>query len=170
LTLFWLVGGIAGSPAAVLQRYVAAWRSEQPEVASHLFVAPIAPDGLRETWRQESVYLEKRLEALELSLGPGSGIDSRLPFGSLMFEVLDAPPSSALRGDPNRTEATISIEIVRDVTVRGSFFGLFPTASQQTVPVERIGTVTLRATSQDAIFGLAHGQVWRIASVALPGP
>jgi hypothetical protein len=169
LTLFWLVGGTAASPAAVLQRYVSAWRAEQPEVARRLFLVPLGVDELRGTWSGQSAYLKSRLAVLERSLGSGSGIKPGSPFESLMF--VEAPASSAGRKvDAERADSTIAIDVVREVTVRGSFFGLFPTASQQTIPVERVGTVTLRAIPQDAVFGLARGQVWRIESVQLAGP
>jgi len=170
LTLFWLVGGTAGSPAAVMQRYVSAWRGGRADVASQLFAAPPAAATLRAGWQQQSMYLAIRLEAIERSLGSASGIDPRTPFASLMFDIVDAPPAAGGHAPADRDEAIIAIDIVRDVTVPGSFFGLFPTASQQSVAVERAGTVVLRAVPLDATLGIARGEVWRITSVQLPGP
>jgi hypothetical protein len=170
LTLFWLVGGTAASPAAVLQRYVSAWRAQQPEVARHLLLTPVGADELRGTWSGQSAYLRTRLADLERSLGTGSGIKTGSPFESLMFVEAPPPTAPGRRVDAERTDSTIAIEVVREVTVRGTFFGLFPTASQQTIPVEQVGIVTLRSIPQDAVFGLARGQVWRIEAVQLAGP
>ena len=79
----------------------------------------------------------------------------------------DLPPGTRQASAPG-TEAVIGIQVVRQVTVRGSFFGLFPTASQESRPIERIGTVMLRAVPREPVLGLSGGVVWRIVSVDVP--
>ena len=166
MTLFWLVAGTGGTPAAVLQRYVSAWRQDQPAAARELFLA--APDAaqLDAQWDGQSAYLTTRLTQLAGSLGTASGIDPRQPWTSLLFQP-DLPPGTRQASAPG-TEAVIGIQVVRQVTVRGSFFGLFPTASQESRPIERIGTVMLRAVPREPVLGLSGGVVWRIVSVDVP--
>ncbi|MBA2255235.1 MAG: hypothetical protein H0W07_08985 [Chloroflexi bacterium] len=169
LTLFWLVGGSAGSPAAVLQRYVTAWKQDQPAVGRGLFLVPPEPGELGAIWTDQSAYLAMRLTALQSSLGSGSGIDPRQPWTSLLFVPIE--PASDATGTGvvvPAPDTVIGIQIVRQVTVRGSFFGLFPTASQESRPIERIGTVTLRAIAREPVLGVSRGIIWRIDTVDLP--
>jgi hypothetical protein len=165
-TLFWLVAGSGGTPAAVLQRYVSAWRQDQAVAARELFETPPAAPELDARWSTQADYLAARLTALRGSLGTASGIDPAQPWTSLLFrpEVTPAGREATAPG----AEAVIGIDVVRQVTVPGSFFGLFPTASQESRPVERIGAVRLRAVPREPVLGVAGGIVWRIVSVDVP--
>lgn len=168
LTLLWTVVGSAGSPAAVLQRYVSAWRQGHADAGRELFRVAPEPGDLDATWRDQTGYVASRLTSLRMTYGSTSGIDPADPFGSLLF-LPDAPG----RSDPPDLEragerATVAIQAVRRQTVRSSFFGLFPTASQESVPAERVGSVTLVAIEREPLLGLARGVVWRIESVDLP--
>jgi hypothetical protein len=169
LTLFWLVGGNAGSPAAVLQRYVTAWKQDHAAAARGLFLAPPDPAALDVTWQDQSTYLSTRLTTLQSTLGSASGIDPRQPWTSLLFMPAQAAREGGgpVSGQPG-SEARIGIQVVRQVPVRGSFFGLFPTASQERRPIEQIGMVTLRAVARQPLLGISSGVVWRIVSVELP--
>jgi hypothetical protein len=70
----------------------------------------------------------------------------------------------------------IGIDVVRQVTVPGSFFGLFPTASQESRPVERIGAVRLRAVPREPVLGVsgrhrvAHRVGGRAGDLTCAGP
>jgi hypothetical protein len=165
-TAFWLVAGSLGSPAATLQRYVSAWRSDRPDLAATLFDAPREPAALAEQWSSDEGYLRGRLLELAASLEPGSGLDPERPFAPL---VVRFPDSVGPAGEPAAIEAgeeaRAVIEIVRRESVRGSFFGLVPTASQRIVTVEQVGQARLVAAAGPGLAPLPEALVWRLESV-----
>jgi hypothetical protein len=165
-TAFWLVAGSLGSPAATLQRYVSAWRSDRPDLAAALFDAPREPVALAEQWESDEGYLRGRLLELAASLGLGSGLDPERPFAPL---VVRFPDSVGPAGEPAAVEAgeeaQAVVEIVRRESVRGSFFGLVPTASQRIVTVEQVGQARLVAVAGPGLAPLPETLVWRLESV-----
>lgn len=165
-TGFWLVGGTGGSPAASLRAYVAAWRDGRPATASRLFVAQPQPGALAAQWASQQLYLRGRATALARG-GRAEDLDPSRPLDALFF---DLGPVMATRGSTGaeETTATATVEFVRQQTVSGSFFGLFPTASQRRVVLERVGSVVLRAVERPSAVGVPD-VVWRIESVSLPG-
>ena len=162
-TLFWLRAGGGASPSATLRGYVAAWRAGHPDVAATLFVAPRDPASVADEWTRDAAYLEGRLRALE-ARGETLPRGEVRPLDRLVFELVDDGTRPSASGT-----AIAVVEFVRPETVSGSFFGLFPTASQRSVVVERVGEVRLRVVDGEAFAGLRDG-VWRIESVDLPGP
>jgi hypothetical protein len=91
-----------------------------------------------------------------------SGIDPTQPFNSLRFT--EQPSTSA-------DTSTVLVEIVRRQRVETVLLGFIPTASQETVPVETLGTITLVAVPDQAPAWLGNmrsgAKVWRVQSVDL---
>lgn len=167
VTGFWFVGGTSGSPAATLQRYVSAWQEGRPDRARDLFVTPSDNAAVAAGFRAGDEALHKRLEELRAALGPDSGIDPSNPFSSLAFDY--APGDGPRHG---AASASIEVQIVRRVSVPTTLFGLFPAATQESVPVARFAHVILREVPGKALPGLgALDRVWRIESfVVEPSP
>ncbi len=104
------------------------------------------------------------MASLRAAFEPSSGLDPVRPFASLAFEARS--PSAATADAP----VTVDIEIVRRVSVRTMLFGLFPTASQQTVSAERVGQAVLRPVPEAPLAAFGPGaRTWRIESVTLTG-
>lgn len=165
LTAFWLLGGRHGSPAATLEGYVVAWMSGRSDAASGLYVTPVAPDDLGATWAGQSGYLSDRVAQLAAQFGPASGLDPRRPFGNLRFR------------DPVVTgldRQMVDVDIVRRQRVETMVLGIVPTASQETVVVERAGTITLSLVEQQVAEWLPFGRLpsfaWKIESVSIGAP
>lgn len=160
---FWVVSGSGGSPTAVLQRYVAAWRDDRPAVAAGLFATPRDASAVAADWRLAEASLRERLTELRArgAIDP-SAVDPERPIEALVFEF--PPGLAADPPDPAVTRA--AIEFVRRETVASSFFGLFPTASQRTVVVDGLGVITLRAVPQAGSWP-SGAVVWRVQSVDL---
>jgi hypothetical protein len=162
VTLFWLIGGTASSPATTLGRYVSAWENGRAGDAARLFVTPAAPADLDTAWAGQNSYLAARLQAAEDEFGSLSGIDPDEPFNSLRFEQLPGGGADQL---------TVEVDIVRRQRVETVLLGFIPTATQQTVVVERLGTISLRSVPIDPpawATGLDLGaRAWRIESVEL---
>jgi hypothetical protein len=137
LSGFWMVGGGRSSPAATLQNYVAAWQAGRAEVAVDLFEQPADPTTLDAQWRSQRSRIDELIAAAAARYGSGSGIDPARPFNSLRFEQL---PSS----DAART-AIVTVDLVRQRSIETTLFGIIPTATQQTVRVERLALVELVA-------------------------
>jgi hypothetical protein len=163
-TGFWLVAGTSATPAATLQRYVTAWRDARPADAASLFQPGRTVDELTLDWRADDAYLRTRILELSASLGPGSGLDPDDPFASL---VVDAPGGPG--APPPGELTTAEFAIVRRERIRETLFGIFPTAAQRDVVVERIGRATLRAVPAGSFPLPIASQAWRLESVEL-GP
>jgi hypothetical protein len=165
LTTFWLIGGRHGSPTATLESYVLAWMSGRVEAASGLWVTPPASDGVGQTWSTHSAYLSARIAALAAQFGTTSGLDPDQPFDSLRF----AEPAAAGAGRQD-----VQVDIVRRQRVETTILGIVPTASQETVVIERAGTITLALVDQPAISWLPIGRLpsvaWRIEAVTIGPP
>jgi hypothetical protein len=161
---FWLVAGTSATPAATLQRYVTAWRDARPADAAPLFEPPRTADELRLDWRADDAYLRTRLLELSATLGPGSGLDPDAPFATL---VVDAPGGPG--APPPGEVTTAELAIVRRERIRETLFGIFPTAAQRDVIVERVGRATLRAVPSGSLRLPIAGHAWRLESVEL-GP
>lgn len=166
MTAFWLFGGDRGSPAAALQGYVSAWHAGRVDDARSLFVEPVEQSALAEAWRAQRAYVRLRVSEEAARHGPSSGLDPQDPFGGLRYvEQTD-------RRTPNST--LVAVDIVRRQRVETTLFGLIPTATQETVLVERAGLIRLRAVPAQWPAWLPAGQppplVWRIEEVSLPLP
>lgn len=164
LTIFWLAGGRHGSPSATLETYVLAWMGGRPEPAAELYVSRPVVDDVRLAWSSQSAYLTERLAIMAAQYGAGSGLDPLRPFDSLRF-------SDPVGAGPRRQ--VVEIDIVRRERVETTILGIVPTASQQTVVVERLGTITLALVDEPPVdwlpFGRLSSSAWRIESVAI-GP
>lgn len=165
LTAFWLLGGRHGSPAATLEGYVVAWMSGHAETASSLYVTPVEPAELDATWDGHYAYLTDRVLVLAAQFGPTSGLDPIRPFDNLRFrEPVALGPGRQL----------VDVDIVRRQRVETMLLGIVPTAGQETVVVERAGTITLTLVDQPFVdwvpFGRLPSFAWKIEQVAIGGP
>lgn len=165
LTLFWLMGGRHGSPTATLEGYVVAWMGGRPDAASALYVAPPASTDLSQTWSAQSAYLTDRVALLATQYGAASGLKPEQPFDNLRF----AEPVVAGLG-----RQAVEVDIVRRQRVETMILGIVPTAGQETVVVERAGTITLALIDEPPAawlpFGRLASSAWRIETVTIGAP
>ena len=163
LSGFWLVGGGRATPAATVQHYVAAWQADRPDAAIALFAEAPASEQLAADWQAQRAHVARLVAEAAARYGSLSGLDPAQPFNSLRFE-----PSQVR---PGTQQAEIVVDVVRRRRVETSLFGMVPTATQETVLVERIGRLLLRAQPGPvpAWLPLAAnpGQVWLIERVEL---
>ncbi len=138
LTVFWLVGGRHGSPAATLQAYADAWISDRPEMAGQLFVSERAPDQMLRQWQGERSAVVDRITRARAIHGAESGLNPERPFDSLRFREV--------RSSSGRV--AMIAEIVRNQRVETTLLGFVPTAGQETVVVEHALTVWLTLQPQ----------------------
>lgn len=163
VTAFWLAGGDHGSAAATLREYVAAWRSGQPSVAASLFREPTDPSAVGAAWAAQRDLLAQRVALAAATYGPASGIDPTRPFNSLRL----------LEERATADTVVVGVEIVRRQRVETMLLDLIPTAQQQTVVVERLGQIVLRAVPAAPPDWWPDrrplAQTWTIESVELNG-
>jgi hypothetical protein len=161
LSGFWLIGGTRSSPAATVQHYVAAWQSGKPTDAARMFSAPAEQAQLIGQWTAHRSRVERVVAEGALVYGAQSGLDTARPFNSLRFE----------QASTSAGRAVIRVDIVRRQRVETMLFGLIPTATQQTVLVEHLGEISLRAQPVAAPdwlpFNISAGQRWLIERVDL---
>ena len=162
VTVFWLVGGSLGAPATTLGRYVAAWENNDAAKAVDLFATPMSTAEIEAMWVVQTAYLEKQVTAAFIEYGPLSGIDPEEPFNSLRFT--EEPSTSA-------DVSSVAVELVRRQRVESLLLGFIPTATQETVVVEQLGTIDLKAlpdTPPPWLAGIRTGaSVWLIDTIAL---
>ena len=162
VTVFWLVGGSLGAPATTLGRYVAAWESNDAAKAADLFATPMSTAEIEAMWVVQTAYLEKQVTAAFIEYGPLSGIDPEEPFNSLRFTE-EASTSADV--------SSVAVELVRRQRVESLLLGFIPTATQETVVVEQLGTIDLKAlpdTPPPWLAGIRTGaSVWLIDTIAL---
>jgi hypothetical protein len=162
LTVFWLLGGRHGSPSATLQAYIEAWVANRPDAASSLFAASRTNDEVAADWARWNATLGQRIAAGRAIYGPDSGLDPARPFDSLRFTKLPGD-----RGGDGRVG--MSVDIVRSERVETTVLGIIPTASLQTVAVERDMTIWLQLVPEPQVswlpFGSLQSSAWRISSV-----
>jgi hypothetical protein len=143
VTAFWLVGGSLGAPATTLGRYVSAWEHGDSEEATELFTTPMTTAEIDAMWVAQTAYLDQ-------------------PFNSLRFT--EEPSTSP-------DVSTVAVEIVRRQRVETTLLGFIPTATQETVVVEQVGSIDLRAlpdTPPSWLSGVNTGaRVWLIETVGL---
>ena len=101
---------------------------------------------------------------LAQQFGPTSGLDPTQPYDNVRF---GEPQSSG----PGRQ--TVEIDIVRSQRVETMVLGIVPTATQERVIVESVGTITLALVEQPAPdwlpFGRLSSPVWRVEDITV-GP
>ena len=162
VTVFWLVGGSLGAPATTLGRYVAAWESNDAAKAADLFATPMSTAEIEAMWVVQTAYLEKQVTAAFIEYGPLSGIDPEEPFNSLRFTE-EASTSADV--------SSVAVELVRRQRVESLLLGFIPTATQETVVVEQLGSIDLKAlpdTPPPWLAGIRTGaSVWLIDTIAL---
>jgi hypothetical protein len=132
--------------------------------ATDLFVEAPTEAHLEATWRAHSNHIHQRVAETAAVHGPMSGLDPSDPFAGLRFVEV---------GEQTTADTTVvAIDIVRRQRVETTLFGLIPTATQETVLVERAGLVYLRALPASLPEWLPAGRppprVWRIEEVILP--
>jgi hypothetical protein len=154
---FWIAAGDAGSPAVVLDRYVADWRADRAADAAARFATPPDPAVLAETWDRQLASLRNELVAIAAAAGPDSGIDPDRPLDSVRWVDAGTTPSG---------DRLIALEIARRETVRGELFAFLPTTSQRLVTIARPGRIELRLVDPPGSDG---GPAWRIVGVEIGG-
>lgn len=95
LTLFWLVGGRHGSPAATVESYMAAWLDGRAEIAAGLFTAPRGAADVAAAWQTDAQAIAARIADGRAIYGAVSGLDPAQPFDSLRVSLLDSSGQSA---------------------------------------------------------------------------
>ena len=164
LTVFWLLGGRHGSPAATLEAYAVALLTGKSDAAASLYVSPTTREAVEAGWAAQADFLAERVATLEQQYGPASGLDPTEPYDNVRF----GEPKPA---GPGRQ--TVEIDIVRSQRVETMLLGIVPTAAQESVIVEPVGTITLALVEQPAPewlpFGRLTSPVWRIEDVSV-GP
>ena len=164
VTAFWLIGGQQASPTAVLHQYVAAWRGDRPEGAGRLFYQPVPGAQMTAAWQAHERHLEAEVAEAAQAFGPFSGLDPEQPHSGLRFVELGAQRTA--------DRAVFAIEITRRQRIETMLFGLLPTATQETVLVERIGLIHVRAylAVPPAWFGpeWLPARLWLIERLELP--
>jgi hypothetical protein len=162
VTTFWLIGGSLGSPASTMARYVSAWETGRSAEAAELFAEPVTTAEIEVMWVAQTAYLEQQVVAAAIQYGPLSGIDPEQPFNSLRFTE---QPTTAV------DVSTVAVELVRRQRVESLLLGFIPTATQETVVVEQIGAISLRALPDPPptwLAGLNSGaRVWLIETIDL---
>lgn len=165
VTAFWLVGGQRASPAATLQQYVAAWRTHRPATAARLFRESVGDELLAAAWQRHDSHLGQRVAEAARTFGPFSGLSPGQPFDGLRFVEITE----------RRTEdgAVFAIEITRRERIETTLFGLLPTATQQTVVIERIGLIHVRAQQEMPPPWLPSpellpSRIWLVDEIELP--
>lgn len=159
LTGFWLVGGRHASPSATLQDYIAAWMDNRPDAAAPLFAPPQTPEAISAEWAAQTQTLADRVAAAQARYGDASGLNAVHPFDNLRFED---PVTS---GDGR---VSMAVQIVREERVQTTVLGVFPTAGQQTVPVETDLTIWLVQQRQTVAWLPLAGLdsfTWKILSI-----
>jgi hypothetical protein len=165
LTVYWLLGGSHGSPSATTEQYALDWMSMRSADATQLFVGRPDAARLATTWQTETAFLEGRVAAAAEEYGPASGLHAETPFDNLRFgtPTMEGPDS-----------AQVTIDIVRQEEVQTTILGFIPTASQETVTVERAGVISLRLVPVAAPDWLGIGGIdssqWLIESVSMGPP
>jgi hypothetical protein len=156
---FWLVCGRGASPTSALEAYASAWRGGAPARAVPVLATPRIPTAIQAEWDRDEARLAARLAALAAEHGPESGLDPADPFRNVSFTV--EPPAAGARTTAAR------VDIVRQTVARSTFLGFLPTASQQTVAVEPLGTLPLvLVDGPPGILGL-RDRVWRVGASTL---
>ncbi len=164
VTGFWLIGGPHSSPEAALREYVESWRWSRPAAAAAMFREPLGADTLTGAWATHDAHLTERVRDAFARFGPSSGLDSRRPFNALRFVE-----ATELR---TADSAVFAVQITRRQRIETTLFGLLPTASQETVVVEEVGRVEVRAHAVPRPAWLPEGPLgsstWLIESVEMP--
>lgn len=162
-SLFWMLGGSSATASATTERYVDAWKQDQPQIADRLLAEAAGPAALAARWVAADAAIGRRLAELSASLGPRSGLDLGDQFANLEFRQTWVATES---GWP---VALVHIVLVRHVSVRSSFLGLFPTAVQQTDVLDEVGTLTLDAVPLPGLgfIDWPTTHVWRITAIHL---
>ena len=105
LTVFWLIGGRHGSPAATLEAYAVALLTGKSDAAASLYVSPTTREAVEAGWATQSEYLTERVTALGQQYGPASGLDPAEPYDNVRFgEPTPAGPRPPDRRDRHRSQ------------------------------------------------------------------
>jgi hypothetical protein len=154
---FWIAAGDAGSPATVLDRYVADWRAGRATDAGARFLTPPDRAALAETWDRQLAALRNELVAYAAAAGPDSGIDPDRPLDIVRWVDAGTTPSG---------DRLVALEIARREIVRGQLFAFLPTTSQRLVTIARLGRIELRLVDRPEPRG---GRAWVIVGAQIGG-
>lgn len=153
LTLFWLIGGRHGSPAATVEAYMQAWMDERPVAASELFVASMPATQVADQWTRTLEKIRRLLDNSRTRYGEQSGLDPARPFNSLRVTPYDGPGAGP----------EYLIEIVRSERFATTVLGVIPTAAQRTVVVGQVLAIRLAEDTSGTAW--LPSSSWRITGV-----
>ena len=129
-------------------------------VAANRFVHPPDTRTLESAWDSQDGALRNAVVRV-VNAEPAVEADPNRRFHGLRWVDLGTAPDGA---------RTLALEAARSERVRNLIVGVLPTTSQRLVPVERLGTATLRAVPVASGIG-PFGPVvaWRIERIDLAG-
>ena len=156
----WVAGGPDADPALALDAYLADWEARRAAVAANRFIHPPDTKALESAWDSQDGALRNAVVRV-VNAEPGVEADPNRRFDGLRWVDLGATPDGA---------RTLALEAARSERVRNLILGVLPTTSQRLVPVERLGTATLRTVPVARGIG-PFGPVvaWRIERIDLAG-
>ena len=144
VTVFWLVGGSLAAPATTLGRMCRLGTRQQCRGGSAVCGAHVAGAD-RGEWTAQTAYLERAVTSAAIQYGPLAGLDPSSR--STACALRSSPPL----GRPVR----VAVELVRRQRVERCCSEIIPTATQETVVVEQLGTIDL------ALYPTPR-RVWRV--------
>jgi hypothetical protein len=156
----WVAGGPDADPALALDAYLADWEAGRTRTAAARFVRPPSETALGSAWGGQDGALRNAVVRV-VNEEPAVEADPTRRFDGLRWVDLGAAPDGT---------RTLALEAPRSERVRNLILGVLPTTSQRLVPVERLGTATLRAVPVAGGIG-PFGPVvaWRIEEIELAG-
>lgn len=165
LTGFWLFAGAQASPAATFERYIGAWRHNDPAAAVGLFAQPIDPLTLVARWEAQEKLIAARVETIA-EADPEFSLNRQDPDTNLRFE-LHVPEA----GDATSAGGPVEfdVHVVRQVTVPSTFFGLVPASRTETRIVETVGDATLVRRPLEGPLAGTGAFLWVIQSINFNG-
>lgn len=165
LTGFWLISGAQASPASTFERYVGAWRHGDAGAAIGLFATPTNATALGARWTLESRLIADRINALA-DANPEFGLDTAKPEANLRFDLHD---EDAVDTDPGEGPVQFDVNVVRQVSLPTTFFGLVPASRTETRNVETVGRAMLVRRLIDGPLAATGASVWVIESIGFSG-
>jgi hypothetical protein len=155
----WVVGGPSADPALALDAYLADWRAGRAESGAARFVRPPSPSTVQAAWDAQWGSLQNALVRV-VAADPSVAVDPARPLDGLRWVDLGTAPDGS---------RTLALEAARSERVRSLLLGFLPTTSQRLVPVERLGTASLRTVPVGRGVGPIEPVAWRLERVEIAG-
>ena len=160
LTGFWLFSGAEASPAATFQRYVGAWRHDDAEARRS------ACSRNRHGRRRSRIGGRSRSAS-----SPTASTPSPMRIPSSAWTRRTRTPTCASTCTTGVTDGgagpvQFDVQVVRQVSVPSTFFGLVPATRTETRIVDTVGSATLIRRPVDGLLAASGASVWLIQQVA----